>query len=657
MRGRRSAELTFSTKRRRRFLRVRTLVVVLVVAALATGAVVIFRSADDDGPPPLPASEVDAFLAAWTAGKPAPMAALLDKAPRNLDGLANSLVKAVPGSKATYDRMTVDRAVDDDNDAVATYHARVDVEGFGPIEWDGTMHLTRVTVERDGDEEEVWRIVWAPDLLYPGLRAGERLGVRVTWPQRGTISAADGTRLAGPEGTITIGLRPSRVGDSLQEIKTTLQSLLGTDPADVDAALADPDAENADFVAVATVPDGMRYEQTVRPQLAPLPGVFFRREGGVVPSDPLMSARVGRVGEITAELLKELGPPYRAGDLVGLSGLQRAFEKRLAGAPTRDIVVEKGNTTIRRITRFPGTKARNVRLTLDARIQRAADSALANVTQPAALVAIDATTGQIRAAVSKPDGGFDRALAGRYEPGSTFKIITSAALLEAGNTGSTPAPCPAILTVHGRPFRNFEGEASNTLDLANAFKVSCNNSFIGLADRLPDNALMNAAARFGFNAEWSLPVESTGGSFPEPSDRAELAASAIGQGRVLASPMHMASVAATVASGQWRVPALTSEPKPKPVKVPALSANTLATLRSFMASTVQPGGTASGAGLPPGTYGKTGTAEFGSGNPPPTHAWFVGFRGSLAFAVVVEGGGVGGRVAAPLAAAFLRAVG
>ena len=75
-----------------------------------------------------------------------------------------------------------------------------------------------------------------------------------------------------------------------------------------------------------------------------------------------------------------------------------------------------------------------------------------------------------------------------------------------------------------------------------------------------------------------------------------------------------------------------------------------------MASVVRPGGTAAGSGLPLDSFGKTGTAEFGSGNPPPTHAWFIGYRGDLAYAVIVEGGGVGGRVAAPLAAGFLTAL-
>jgi cell division protein FtsI/penicillin-binding protein 2 len=336
--------------------------------------------------------------------------------------------------------------------------------------------------------------------------------------------------------------------------------------------------------------------------------------------------------------------------------LQAAYEKRLAGTPTADVVIKASSKVVRRVQRFPGKAGQSVRLTVDPRMQQAAEAALAGVPMPAALVAMDVTNGQLRAVVSKPDGGFDRAIAGTYEPGSTFKVVTSAALLANGSTGATPAPCPPTLQVYGRVFKNFEGEASGALDLANAFKISCNNAFIGLADKLPDGALARAAVQFGFNARSALPPPAAGGSYPTPKDRAELAASAIGQGRVLVSPAHMASVAAAVAAGQWRAPVLTTVPKPTVPTVAPLDAGVAATLRTFMASVVQSGGTAAGAGLPPGTFGKTGTAEFGSANPPQTHAWFIGFRGDLAFAVVVEGGGVGGRVAAPLAARFLNAV-
>ena len=88
--------------------------------------------------------------------------------------------------------------------------------------------------------------------------------------------------------------------------------------------------------------------------------------------------------------------------------------------------------------------------------------------------------------------------------------------------------------------------------------------------------------------------------------------------------------------------------------MPALAPVIRSTLQSFMASVVRTGGTAAGKGLPADSFGKTGTAEFGNDNPPHTHAWFIGFRGNLAYAVIVEDGGVGGRVAAPLAAKFVN---
>jgi cell division protein FtsI/penicillin-binding protein 2 len=641
--------LTFATKPRRRFFRWRTLLIVLVVGALAAGAFVIFKP--DDGPPPLPASEVDGFLKAWTRGDATGMAAQLDQAPTDLEKTAMSLVRAEPGGKATYTRTGLVRT---DTGSQATYHARVDVGGVGSLEWDGKITAVRV---KNADNKEVWKLEWHPDVLYPGLQPGERLGVQRKWPTRASILNADGSLLAGAQQVVTIGVEPDRVKDSLPVIKQTMQRLLGTDPAAIDAALHTPGIQPNYFVAITNVPDDSHYEKVLRPQLAPLPGVFFRRSNAVLAGAGGATAQlVGTVGEVTADRLKELSAPYRVGDQAGLSGLQAAYERRLAGTPSVDIgVVEKNK--FRTLRHFAGHRGANVKLTLDARMQQAGESALAGVAQPAALVAIDVPSGQLRAIVSKPDGGFNRAIAGSYPPGSTFKIVTSAALLANGSTGTTPAPCPATITVYGRTFKNFEGEAAGALDLANAFKISCNNAFIGLADKLPPNTLRDTAGLFGFNAKWSLPVESAEGSFPPPIDRAELAASAIGQGRVLASPMQMASVAAAVASGRWRAPALVSQPKPSSPKVKALDPRVLNELRAFMASVPQQGGTAAGAGLPPGTLGKTGTAEFGPGNPPNTHAWFVGYRGNVAFAVVVEGGGVGGRVAAPLAARFLNALG
>ena len=172
-------------------------------------------------------------------------------------------------------------------------------------------------------------------------------------------------------------------------------------------------------------------------------------------------------------------------------------------------------------------------------------------------------------------------------------------------------------------------------------------------DKLSDADLVAAAGRFGFGVDYDAGVDAVGGEFPDPNDTADRAASAIGQGRVLASPLHMASVAAAVASGTWRAPRVTGPPST--VSPVALNPSTVAVLADLMREVVRTGTGTSAAVAGQDVAGKTGTAEFGNADPPATHAWFIGFRGSLAFAVLVEGGGVGGQVAAPIAARFLTA--
>ena len=372
---------------------------------------------------------------------------------------------------------------------------------------------------------------------------------------------------------------------------------------------------------------------------------------------------LGGVGEITAERLAQLGAPYAVGDTVGLSGLESVYERRLAGRPGGALDIDDHDGTfVRNLRRYAGTDPQPVQVTLDPATQIAAQQALSDITQPAALVALDATTGQLRAVVSLPDDqAFDRALDGRYPPGSTFKVVTTAALLDAGDTPETPTSCPPTVTVGGRQFTNFEGEATDTLPLHQAFAISCNTAFIGLATQLPPGALAKAATAFGFGTKFQLPLPSAGATFPTPADAAELAAAAIGQGRITASPLHLATVAGTVASGQWKPPVLVLQPRPSPkpsssATRPPLATSVTDALRSLMTEVVT-SGTGQGAavaGQP--VAGKTGTAEFGTGDPPSTHAWFIGYRGNLAFAVLVENGGVGGEVAAPIAGRFLSAL-
>jgi cell division protein FtsI/penicillin-binding protein 2 len=142
---------------------------------------------------------------------------------------------------------------------------------------------------------------------------------------------------------------------------------------------------------------------------------------------------------------------------------------------------------------------------------------------------------------------------------------------------------------------------------------------------------------------------------PAGEDAVEQAAAMIGQHEILASPLTMAGVAGTVAAGRWHAPRLVaSDPRVAGRPLPEGEPDTLAAL---MRSVITSGTGQALAGVAGEPAGKSGTAEFGGGDPPRTHAWFIAFRGDVAVAVLVEFGRSGGEVAAPLAGAFFEAFG
>jgi cell division protein FtsI/penicillin-binding protein 2 len=351
-----------------------------------------------------------------------------------------------------------------------------------------------------------------------------------------------------------------------------------------------------------------------------------------------------------------LGPVSADGH--GTGGLELALDGQLRGPTVTQIQVVNATTgaLVRAVATFgSGHAPPDVATTLSPQIQQAAEAALTRVAGPAALVAIDTRTGSVRAVANKPLTGFPSALRGSYAPGSTFKTVTALAALMNGFTPSSQLDCPATVTAGGKQFRNHEPGSRGRISLLTAYAQSCNTAFVNLSQSLPKGSVTAAARLLGFDAAGPLlPIPSVGGTLPPPRDTAEAAADAIGQGRVEASPLMMASVAAAVADGMWRQPRLTSCPD---CTGHALTPAAVAGLRQLMRAVVTSGtGSALASFTAPPASAKTGTAEFGAGTPPPTHAWMIGYRGQLAFAVYVESGESGGRTAGPVAAAFLRAV-
>ena len=309
---------------------------------------------------------------------------------------------------------------------------------------------------------------------------------------------------------------------------------------------------------------------------------------------------------------------------------------------------------------------RDVATTLDPRVQDAAQAALDAAVAGGrggngntSLVAVDVPSGDVLAVANTPADGSDLALTGTYPPGSTFKTVSTLALLAGGLDPQQQVPCPPTTTVDGRSFRNFEGEAAGPVPFARDFAISCNTAFVGLSRDLTQGALADAGASVGLGGGWSIGPKTFTGSVPREGSAVEVAASTIGQGQVLASPAAMAVVAATIARGSWAPPHLVTDPAPPAPEgpAPAPDAGRLGTVADLMRD-VATSGTAAALADVPGApvHAKTGTAEHGTEDPPRTHAWTVGFQGDVAFAVIVEDGASGGEVAVPVVADFLRAL-
>ncbi|GAA0115103.1 peptidoglycan D,D-transpeptidase FtsI family protein [Clostridium senegalense] len=361
----------------------------------------------------------------------------------------------------------------------------------------------------------------------------------------------------------------------------------------------------------------------------------------------------------------------------GLSGLEKKFDKVLSGSDQFSLKKffgkdedEVGNSIV---------------TTLDKNLQLAAYDALGD--QKGSVVALNPKTGEVLAMVSKPTFNpnnleeiwdelsqdeetpfLNRATAGLYAPGSTFKVVTAISAIEniSDITTRTFQDDGVIYFNDTTSLENYDRIPHGSINLEQAFSVSSNVVFGTLAMELGNDKLKETAEKFYFNKEIpssTLVLEDS--SFPtyKKYEQGNIAQSGIGQSGVLASPMEMALIASTVANdGVMMEPNVVKEVvDPSGNKVSeveskeigeVISPETAQILQQYM-RTVVTSGTATNANLwNVEVCGKTGTADHDSGDKVP-HSWFIGFapyeNPEIAFAVILEEGGNSSRNAAEVA--------
>ncbi len=347
----------------------------------------------------------------------------------------------------------------------------------------------------------------------------------------------------------------------------------------------------------------------------------------------------------------------------GLDNIAAALMKKASsGTPGIEIAfVGPGNASVAAtadtdLIRQPATSG--VKTSIDPRVEAAAQSAV-QAHAGSSMVVIQPSTGDILA-VANNAGGNDFALTARVAPGSTNKIITSTALLTTGlvSSPSQPVECPPQVDADGEVINNAGGESepAGTPFLVD-FAASCNNAFDRWYSSLGPQTLAQTAQKyFGLNQPWDIGIGSAVPYYTIPASASnnELALELFGQGRLEASPLAMASVAATVDTGSFKQPIVV--PGQRQLTGTPLPANVHQDMWQLMRAVTQSGGTAAGVfdGVGSAVYAKTGTADV-SGQWQP-NSWMVAFDPTLNVAVgcLVVNAGYGAQVAGPEAATVLQ---
>ncbi len=493
-------------------------------------------------------------------------------------------------------------------------------EDTGSVKYRYTWHLPKNrTWSYDGQlnmirDEGRWEVRWSAAGLHPKLGQHQKFALRSDPPRRASVNEHGGTDVLVPGYRYGYALDARAAGAELMPTATAVADALRPfDPALNGQRLAEQASSSPRPMSLVTL--NQADHDRVQGMLANRPGVVVTPQPDLLPTDDGFAPAI--VNQVKTSLMDQLD----------------------GEAGWRIVSVNQNGAEVDVLNEVPGAPAPSVTISLDRAVQNAAQDAVDMVGKKAMIVAIKPSTGEILAVAQNAAADQDgpTATMGLYPPGSTFKIVTAGAAIDRDMaTPNTLLGCPGHLDIGHRTVPNYGGFDLGTVPLSRAFASSCNTTFAELASKMPPRGLTNAAAQYGIGPDYVVDgITTVTGSVPPTVNLAERTEDGFGQGKVLVSPFGMALVAATVAAGKTPVPQLIAG---RPTEVTdagaPISPKMVDGLRPMMRLVVT-NGTAKDLGDAGDVRGKTGEAEFAGGS----HAWFAGYRGDMAFAALIVGGG------------------
>lgn len=570
-----------------------------LVAVFVSAATVSACTPRPDGPAPT----AERFFGALATGDTAAAADLSDDPSDAREALnaawaglqASHLDTQILGSKYTVDTGTVGYRY--------TWH----LPKNRTWTYDGELKMAR--------DEGRWQVRWSTTGLHPRLGEHQTFALRADPPRRAAVNEVGGTDVLAPGYLYHYTLDASRAGgylittaravvDALRPFDDTLN-----DPQRL-AEQASSSAKPLDLITLRTDDNNK-----VGPAIGNLPGVVITPRAELLATDDRFAPAL--INQVKKAVIA---------DLDGQAGW-------------RVVSVNQNDVDVAVLHEVEPSPAPSISISLDRAVQNAAQHAVDGQERQSMIVVIRPSSGEILAVAQNTAADAVGAIAttGLYPPGSTLKMVTAGAALERDMAGpNTLLGCPGEVDIGDRTIRNYGGFDLGVVPMSRAFASSCNTTFAELASRMPPRGLTQAAARYGIGLDYQMDgIPTVTGSVPPTVDVAERTEDGFGQGKVLASPFGMALVAATVAAGKTPVPRLI-EGRPTTVTgdTAPITEKMLDGLRPMMRLVVT-NGTGKDVADCGAVFGKTGEAEFPGGS----HSWFAGYRGDMAFAALIVGGG------------------